>query len=67
LIVNQSLFLLRDNIVFIVDTFTKQVVQRFLQKQKVVSLHKLKQQSEDDRGYKVTTYKIVAVHKNGTL
>lgn len=30
-------------------------------------LHKLKTQSEDERGYKVTNFKVVAVHKNGTL
>ena len=67
LVINQSLFLLRDNIVFIVDTFTKQILSKHFQKQKVVSLHKLKLQTEDEKGYKVTTYKVVAVHKNGTL
>jgi hypothetical protein len=29
LVINQSLFLLRDNVVLIVDTFTKQVIQKF--------------------------------------
>ena len=67
LVVNQSLFLLRDNVIFIIDTFTRQILARYHQKQKIVSLHKLKFQTDDENGYKVTTYKIVAVHRNGTL
>jgi len=61
------MFLLRDNSIFVVDTLTKEVLYKFFQKNKVISLHKLKSQSEDERGYKVTQYKVVSVHKNGTL
>ncbi len=32
-----------------------------------MSLQKLRSQTEDDRGYKVTTFKVVAVNKNGSL
>lgn len=34
---------------------------------RIVSLHKLRQQTEDEDGFKVTTIKLVAIHQNGTL
>ena len=38
-----------------------------MQKSRILSLHKLKYQTEDDKGIKNTIYKVVSVHKNGTL
>jgi hypothetical protein len=61
------MFLLRDNSIFVVDTLTKDILHKFFQKNKVLSLHKLKSQSEDERGYKVTQFRVVSVHQNGAL
>ncbi len=65
--VNQSIFLLKDSIVMIYDLATQTLANIFIGKVKIVGLYKLKQASEDDHGYKHTNYKVVAVHKNGTL
>jgi hypothetical protein len=65
--VNQTVFLLRDNIVFVINSYDKLVVNQFFSKVKVVSLHKLKQQTEDENGYKITNYKVVAINRNGSI
>lgn len=67
-IVNQTLFLVRDNAIILVDTFTRKVIQTYLPSggflgAKILSLHKLRQQTaEDAQGFKITTIKVVAVH-----
>lgn len=54
LVVNQSVFLLRDNAVFIYDSFKLRIVSKIFGKQKVVGLYKLKNSTEDELGYKST-------------
>ena len=71
-IVNQTLFLVRDNAIFVVDTFTKKVISTHFGQSgylgsRIISLHKLRHQNEDEQGFKTTTIKVVAVHQNGTL
>ena len=65
-VVNQSYFLLRDSIVLIYDSVTKNYTT-FISKVKIAGLYKLKQSTEDEKGFKHTSYKVVAVHRNGTL
>jgi len=65
-VVNQSIFLLRDNIIFCYNTFD-QSLQHFFFKGKVTSLFKLKQSSENEQGYKQTLFKVIALQRNGQL
>lgn len=58
---------MRDNIVFVVDSFKRIVVSKFISKAKVLSLHKLKSRGENEQGYRTMAYKVVALHKNGTF
>jgi hypothetical protein len=72
--VNQSLFLVRDNAIFLVDVSTpskNKVVGVYFGAggylgSNIVSLHKLRLQEEDKEGFKVTTIKVIAIHRNGT-
>jgi hypothetical protein len=71
-VINQTLFLVRDNAIFQVNTANRKVVtvhfsQGGYSGSRVVSLHKLRQQTEDEQGFKVTTLKVVAIHQNGML
>lgn len=70
--VNQTLFLMRDNVIFQVNTANRKVVATHFSEggyagSPVLSLNKLRQQTEDDAGFKATTIKVVAVHQNGML
>jgi hypothetical protein len=72
LIVNQTLFLLRDNAIFLVDTFTTKVVDVFFPQQgyagtKVMKMHRLRESRDDENGFKINTFKVVAVHRNGSI
>jgi len=72
-LVNQTLFLVRDNAIFVVNTSSKKkTIATYFGSggylgSKIVSLHKLRQQTEDEDGFKITTIKVVAIHQNGTL
>lgn len=72
LVVNQTLFLLRDNAIFLVNTFTSKVVDVFFPQQgyvgtKVMKLHRLRESKDDENGFKVNTFKVVAVQRNGSI
>lgn len=60
-IVNQSYFVLRDKVIMIYDEATQQYVNICLAKDRVVGLYKLKLNQEDENGYKVQQFKVVAV------
>jgi hypothetical protein len=64
--------LLRDNAIFLVDTFTARVIETFFPQQgyagtKVMKLHRLRDSKDDENGFKVSTFKVVAVQRNGTI
>jgi hypothetical protein len=65
--VNQSVFLLRDNVIFLIDTLKELVVAKYFTKGKVIGIFKLKSSGEDENGYKFTNYKVIALNKNGSL
>lgn len=65
-IVNHSLFLLRDNVVVIKDLFQGHTKHIFF-KQRVHCLMKLKSTVEDENGFKINSYKVAVVCKNGTI
>jgi hypothetical protein len=63
---------MRDNVIFQVNTANRKVVNTHYSEggysgSPVISLHKLRQQTEDEVGFKSTTVKVVAVHQNGML
>lgn len=66
LLINQTLFLLRDNAIICTD-LTTQKTKHFFFKQRVFSLMKLKSTSEDEQGFKINSYKVLVVCANGTL
>jgi hypothetical protein len=67
IIVNQNLFLLRDNIIFNVDIETKKVKAKYLSAKKIVGLYKLREIKEDPNGFKQTSYKVYGIAKIGSL
>ena len=66
LLINHSLFLLRDNAIIIKDLHSDTTKHVFY-KQRVHSLMKVKTTSGGDNGFKSNTYKVVVVCKNGSL
>jgi hypothetical protein len=71
LTVNQSIFLVRDNAIILVDSFREQVLEVFqpplgYEGPKILKLHKLRKLEEKD-GFRSAEYKVVAVHRNGTF
>ena len=71
-IVNQTLFLVRDNTIFQVNTSNRKIVNIHFplggySGSRIISLQKLRQQSDDENGFKITTFKVVAIHQNGML
>jgi hypothetical protein len=66
-VVNQTLFILRDNIIYVVDAFRRILENKFFSRGKVTNLFKIKNSIDDENGYKVLLFKVVAVNKNGTL
>lgn len=72
LTVNQSIFLLRDNAIILVDSFRQKVLEIFqpplgYEGPKILKLHKLRKQEEDKLGFRSAVFKVVAVHRNGTF
>jgi hypothetical protein len=70
--VNQTIFLLRDNAIILVDTFRQKVLEIFqpplgYEGPKILKLHKLRKQEEDKLGFRSALFKVVAVHRNGTF
>ena len=66
-VVNHTMFILRDNAVFLIDIPTKQVIKKILSKTRVVGLYKLKETKDDGQGYKQVCYKIIIVTKIGSI
>jgi hypothetical protein len=66
LVINHSMFLLRDNAIIIKDLHTQSLKHVFF-KQRIYCMLKLKSTIEDQEGFKLNTYKVVVVCKNGTL
>jgi hypothetical protein len=71
LTVNQSIFLVRDNAIILVDSFREKVLEVFqpplgYEGPKILKLHKLRKLEEKD-GFRSAEYKVVAVHRNGTF
>lgn len=56
-----------DNVIYIVNSFTSRIVSKHISRSKVHSFFKLKSTFEDDNGYKVSLYKVVALCKNGAV
>jgi hypothetical protein len=72
LTVNQSIFLLKDNAIILVDSFRQKVLEIFqpplgYEGPKILKLHKLRKQDEDKLGFRSAVFKVVAVHRNGTF
>ena len=69
IMVNQSLFLLRDGVIYLVNIGISpiRVVAKHIAKGKVHGLYKLKSTFDDDNGYKVSLYKVVALCKSGAV
>ena len=70
--VNQSIFLLRDNAIILVDSFRQKVLEIFqpplgYEGPRILKLHKLRKQEEDKLGFRSAVFKVVAVHRNGTF
>jgi hypothetical protein len=71
-IVNQTLFLVRDNAIILVNTITEKVLDIFLpnlgyEGPTLLKLHKLKKQEEDPLGFRSYIFKVVAIHRNGSF
>ena len=66
-VVGTTIFLVRDRVIILMDSFTKEVENKFFSKQRVIGLYKLKQMTDDADGYKDTQYKVVVVLKSGEL
>ena len=73
LTVNQTLFLLRDNAIFLIDIQSKpKLIEMYFPQlgytgTKVMKLHRLRESKEDANGIKINTFKVVAVQRNGTI
>ncbi len=70
--VNQTLFLLRDNAIILINNFTGTVLSFFFpslgyQAPRILKMHKLRKQDEDPKGFRSSVFKVVAVHRNGYL
>ena len=61
------MFLVRDNLIFLIDTVTKKVVKKIVSKQRLVGLYKLKDTKEDAMGYKINNYRIIFLTKVGGI
>jgi hypothetical protein len=48
LIVNQNLFILRDNIIFNIDMESKKVKAKYFGKSKIMGIYKLREQKEEE-------------------
>ena len=66
LVINQSIFLLRDNVITVYDSYEK-TCEQHLFKTKVVAMGKLRQSQEDEFGYKHLKFRVYAISRQGGI